>query len=55
MADPGNSIPCFVVTLEKFLPSRNPAIAIAAYAKASGADGLIAKVFEGRMMMMITN
>lgn len=29
------------------------AIAIAAYAKASGADGLIAKVFEGRLTVMI--
>ncbi|MBT6093502.1 MAG: permease [Rhodospirillaceae bacterium] len=44
----------FVIeALLEIAPFLLAAIAIAAYAKASGADGLIAKVFEGRLTMMI--
>ena len=39
--------------LVEIAPYLAAAIAIAAYAKASGADGLIAKVFEGRLTPMI--
>ncbi|MEK9753918.1 MAG: permease [Rhodospirillaceae bacterium] len=45
-----------VLTLNQLVeiaPYLAAAIAIAAYAKASGADGLIAKVFEGRLTAMI--
>lgn len=46
----------FVFVIDQLIgiaPYLLAAIAIAAYAKASGADGLIAKVFEGRLSVMI--
>jgi len=46
----------FVFVIDQLIgiaPYLLAAIAIAAYAKASGADGLIAKVFEGRLTVMI--
>ncbi len=54
--EPSQALASFQFALKALLgiaPFLFAAIAIAAYAKVSGADGLIAKVFEGRMTVMI--
>ena len=54
--EPAQALASFEFALKALLgiaPFLFAAIAIAAYAKVSGADGLIAKVFEGRMTVMI--